>query len=312
MSDLKWGTTKNPVRIGKGSFGCVYNKFKCLTPPLYKNQRYISKLMKNYADGEEELQKYQTLGLHRIDPMMDYFIGSPERCALSPRETGHILKIGKETCTMNLEPPLYVLNYVYGGRNLEDVLEDPRIDPILILRAFVNIFDGLELLHSFGVYHLDIKESNMVLSAEGVLKLIDFGGSRTAKDPPTDFSGSILYAPFERHFLKKNFSQGFFEMVMIPMLLPMLRPLGLEFTRDQVPPAEYFNTLPQEAKYVKSDIWSLGITLQRAFYPYFAELGGVGLKLQGLIRRLLAFRIEKRPGAGGAQRMYRTFARALK
>jgi serine/threonine protein kinase len=51
------------------------------------------------------------------------------------------------------------------------------LDPELTWDYFRQIVLGMEYLHESGVIHRDIKPDNMLVTEEGVLKLVDFGVS---------------------------------------------------------------------------------------------------------------------------------------
>jgi serine/threonine protein kinase len=48
---------------------------------------------------------------------------------------------------------------------------------------FVQLLDGIRYLHQSGIAHLDLKLENCVISAEGILKIIDFGCAEVVRAP---------------------------------------------------------------------------------------------------------------------------------
>ncbi|MCU1237657.1 MAG: serine/threonine protein kinase with repeat [Candidatus Solibacter sp.] len=73
--------------------------------------------------------------------------------------------------------PYLVLEYVEGVR--VDTWCETRSLPVKdCLQLFRNVCDAVEYAHRKGVIHLDIKPGNILVTAEGVPKLLDFGVAR--------------------------------------------------------------------------------------------------------------------------------------
>lgn len=69
-----------------------------------------------------------------------------------------------------------VLEYCVGG--LQEMLDKAPGNKFPVWQAhkyFVQLVDGLEYLHGRGIVHKDIKPGNLLLTAEGIVKITDFG-----------------------------------------------------------------------------------------------------------------------------------------
>lgn len=77
--------------------------------------------------------------------------------------------------------PYLVMDYVQG-RQIAEILEKgrPRLDETLAL--FEQMCEGVAYAHSLGIVHRDLKPENMILTPEGVLKILDFGIAKPVDD----------------------------------------------------------------------------------------------------------------------------------
>ena len=298
-------------QIGVGSYGCVYRPaFTCIEKPRYKRP-YISKLFKQDAKRQQELETYRNLNLAHIDPEMRFFISEPEVCNLSQQESTRAKSVMRY-CSSVLEP-INVLNYIDAGITLTKLLTLTRPDYYHILHSLENIFQGVALLHKHGIYHLDIKEDNITYM-DGVFKLIDFGISHTNLNPPQTTIGSPLYMPPEVYFIGTNVpSDSIFNMFMISVFLPTIRTLDLDFEPEAYPTMKEYKTLENEEKYNKSDIWALGIMFYRLKNHMEENLKfkKLALFLANFSRKLLILNVRDRPNATKAYQYYRTLLKKL-
>jgi serine/threonine-protein kinase len=71
--------------------------------------------------------------------------------------------------------PFVVLEYV-DGRSLREILvERKKLSEIEVLNLAKGLARGLRFLHNAGVCHKDLKPDNIMITHDGVAKLLDFG-----------------------------------------------------------------------------------------------------------------------------------------
>jgi tRNA A-37 threonylcarbamoyl transferase component Bud32 len=75
---------------------------------------------------------------------------------------------------------VYIFMEHCGGGSLGSLLENGRIEDEMVVRVYAHqLLKGIEYLHANNIIHRDIKPDNVLLDSEGVIKLVDFGASKS-------------------------------------------------------------------------------------------------------------------------------------
>lgn len=90
--------------------------------------------------------------------------------------------------------PFLAMEYV-DGRNLTQVMaQSGRFTPAAAIAVIGQVLDALACAHGLGVVHRDVKPANILLLADGRVKVTDFGISRLDNSVLTQ-SGSVIGTP---------------------------------------------------------------------------------------------------------------------
>lgn len=163
---------------GQGSFSCTYSSPNPEDPLVQ---------IKDNKTAVNNQQQIQALGFGVFNTSHNYTIypnnnirnlgDNNKRTLLSKKD-----KIGRK-CELknNEENPFKLVTIPRGGEDLSK-LEVPPEDIYDFFTGFINIFDGLILLHENNIAHLDVKPANIVAEKNSDssynIRLIDFGLSR--------------------------------------------------------------------------------------------------------------------------------------
>jgi serine/threonine protein kinase len=93
------------------------------------------------------------------------------------------------------EIPYLLLEYV-PGREVSELVTERALGPADSVRLAIDVAEGLVFLHSHGVYHCDIKPTNLLRTDAGC-KIFDFNVAVTADSTLSRVGGTSRYAPVD-------------------------------------------------------------------------------------------------------------------
>ncbi len=90
------------------------------------------------------------------------------------------------------ERPFIVMEYAQGG-SLEDLLgSEGAQDPLHVMTWLEQAAAALDAAHAKGVVHRDVKPGNLLLAADGTLRVADFGVASAAGLDSLTMTGTVL------------------------------------------------------------------------------------------------------------------------
>ncbi|HEY3739303.1 MAG TPA: serine/threonine-protein kinase [Bryobacteraceae bacterium] len=142
--------------LGTGGTGSVYLAERVAASVI---QRAAVKVLAPHAAGAGFVERFER-----------------EQRILASLEHPNIVRMQDAGVTSAGQPYL-VMEYV-DGLHLDDYCDREKLGIEARLRLFLTICDAVEYAHRNLVVHLDLKPSNLLVTAGGVAKLLDFGTSK--------------------------------------------------------------------------------------------------------------------------------------
>ncbi len=91
--------------------------------------------------------------------------------------------------------PAIVMEYI-EGKSLKDVIADESLrTPALASKVALHVLRGLSVAHNQQIIHRDIKPGNILVAADGTVKVTDFGLARIAVAPTVTLEGTLIGTP---------------------------------------------------------------------------------------------------------------------
>ena len=161
------GSYEVQAQIGKGGMGEVY---RAQDQKLYRDVA-IKILPKDFADDPVQLKRFHQ------EAMLLASLNHPNLAAVYDLDQEGEVR--------------YLVQELVHGKTLFELLREGPLDIEDSLKIARQIASGLEAAHGKGIIHRDLKPSNVMVTSEGVAKVLDFGLAMPLDvSPPGETSGS--------------------------------------------------------------------------------------------------------------------------
>ena len=166
---------------------------------------------------------------------------------------------------------LYIVMELVEGKSLHAMCADQGLPSDAVLRYGVQIASALGRAHDRGIVHRDLKSANILVTPEGLIKVLDFGLAKQV--------GGEVFEAATRSFATVESASS------VSGTLPYMAP---EVFRGE--PADY-----------RSDLWALGVVLYELASGRLPFEGRTGFEIG---KRLVNFPLRKIDGAAAVMGLF--------
>ena len=227
------GHCRVQAKIGEGGMGVVYRAY------------------------DEVLQRDVAVKVVKKDPRLD---SSASQNLLQEARASSSLA-HPNICTIHnvgeTEGELYIVMELVEGKSLREICADAGLAAELVIRYGVQISSALVRAHDRGIVHRDLKTANIVVTPEGLVKVLDFGLAKRVGDGLIEGPTRTLETMQDRSTVSGTLSY---------MSPEVLRGEGADY---------------------RSDLWALGVVLYEAASGRLPFEGRTGFELSSAILREL-------------------------
>ena len=120
------------------------------------------------------------------------FVGRFQREAEAASKMTHHNIVNLLDVGMDGENRYLVMEYVQGKTLKELIQEKGRLNPQVAAQVTIRILSALQHAHQNGIIHRDIKPQNILVNADGHVKVADFGIARMADSSTLTRGDSVM------------------------------------------------------------------------------------------------------------------------
>jgi serine/threonine protein kinase len=88
-------------------------------------------------------------------------------------------------CSATDDGQMFIVMGFYPGTTLKDLLDNGRMAIPEAVKIAMQVADGLHNAHAAGIIHRDIKPANLVVTKDGLVKIVDFGVAKLRRTDET-------------------------------------------------------------------------------------------------------------------------------
>jgi serine/threonine protein kinase len=231
MSDQMLGHCRIVAIIGEGGMGVVYRAYDEL---LHRD--VAVKVVKKSTEANSSTSR-SLLEEARASSSLAH----PNICT--------IYEVGET------EGEFYIVMELLDGKTLREMSGDMGLPPESVLRYGAQIASALARAHDRGIVHRDLKTANIVVTSDGIAKVLDFGLAK-------QLGGAAFEGPTRSLATLEDVSS-------VSGTLPYMAP---EILRGELADA-------------RTDLWALGVVLYEAASGRLPFQGRTGFEISSAIMR---------------------------